>query len=314
MYIDELFCILRNSGLGCRIHGLFYGCLGYADDLFLMSASRSGLQSMVDSCAMFAKRKNLKFSTNLDPIKSKTKGIIFSLKPKMRLNVLKLKLNGDELPWVTEVKHLGNTLESSNTMKRDISIKKGQFIGKMNSLLQEFHYVSPAVLLKIVNIYAVSFHGSGLWDLFSDDCDRLYKAWNVAVRLACNVPFTTHRYLIEPISQSMHLKVMLASRYVNFVRSLTSSPKYAVRVLASVCIPDLRTTMGRTLQNLANECNCMVAALSSVGVKKSLKYFPVPNEERWRIPMLKELLDLDVEVPGFLPAELQDIKEHLCTT
>ena len=58
----------------------------------------------------------------------------------------------------------------------------------------------------------------------------------------------------------------------------------------------------------------MVAALSSVAVKKSLKYFPVPNEERWRIPMLKELLDLDVEVPGFLPAELQDIKEHLCTT
>ena len=110
VYIDELFCILRNSGLGCRIHGLFYGCLGYADDLFLMSASRSGLQSMVDSCAMFAKKKNLKFSTNPDPIKSKTKGIIFSLKPKMRLNVLKLKLNGDDLPWVTEVKHLGNTL------------------------------------------------------------------------------------------------------------------------------------------------------------------------------------------------------------
>ena len=73
-----------------------------------------------------------------------------------------------------------------------------------------------------------------LHPMFSDDCDHLYKAWNVAVRLACNVSFTTHRCLIEPISQSMHLKVMLTSRYVNFVRILTSSPKYAVWVLVFV--------------------------------------------------------------------------------
>ena len=314
VYINDLFLALRRSGLGCRMNGIFYGCLGYADDLLLVSASRSGLQSMVDMCADFAKKKNLKFSTNPDPIKSKTKGIIFSPKPKLRLNILKIRLNGDDLPWVTEVKHLGNTLESSNTMRRDVSIKKGQFIGKMNSLLQEFHYVSPAVLFKIVNIYAVSFHGSGLWDLFSNDCDHLYKAWNVAVRLGYNVPYTTHRYLIEPLSECMHLKVMLTSRYVNFVKSLTSSPKYSVRVLASTIIPDLRTVMGRTMRRLSNECKCEVSLLSAAAVKKEVMYFPLPEEEKWRVGMLKELLDADVDVPGFLPAELQEMKEHLCTS
>ena len=64
--------------------------LGYADDLFLMSASRLGLQSMVKICGVFASKRNLKFSTNPDPAKSKTKGIIFSSKPN---NVLKIKLN-----------------------------------------------------------------------------------------------------------------------------------------------------------------------------------------------------------------------------
>ena len=230
------------------------------------------------------------------------------------MNILKIRLNGDDLPWVTEVKHLGNTLESSNTMRRDVSIKKGQFIGKMNSLLQEFHYVSPAVLFKIVNVYAVSFHGSGLWDLFSNDCDHLYKAWNVAVRLGYNVPYTTHRYLIEPLSECMHLKVMLTSRYVNFVKSLTSSPKYSVRVLASTIIPDLRTVMGRTMRRLSNECKCEVSVLSVAAVKKEVMYFPLPEEEKWRVGMLKELLDADVDVPGFLPAELQEMKEHLCTS
>ena len=162
-------------------------------------------------------------------------------------------------------------------MKRDVTIKKGNFIGKINSLLQEFHYVSPDIFMKIVNIYAVSFHSSSLWDLFSADCDHLYKAWNVAVRNAWNVPYTTHRYLIETLSQSLHPKVMLASRYVKFVKSLTTSPKYVVRVLASTCAEHLRTVMGRTLHKLADECNSEMTALNSVTVKKTLKYFPLKS-------------------------------------
>ena len=39
VYIDELLTLLRNSGLGCRIHGIFYGAVIYADDIFLLSTS-----------------------------------------------------------------------------------------------------------------------------------------------------------------------------------------------------------------------------------------------------------------------------------
>ena len=131
---------------------------------------------MVDICGAFARKRNLKFSTNSNPATSKIKGEHFSPKPKERVNVLNLKLNGDDLPWVNEVKHLGNILESNNSMQRDMSIKKGQFIGKINSMLQEFYYVSPKVFMKLVNVYATSFHGSNLWDLFSSDSERLYKA------------------------------------------------------------------------------------------------------------------------------------------
>ena len=73
IYIDGLLSLLRRSGLGCRIDSFFYGVLGYADDLLLLSASRSGLQAMVRICETFAKEMKLKFSTNVDPVKSKTK-------------------------------------------------------------------------------------------------------------------------------------------------------------------------------------------------------------------------------------------------
>lgn len=93
IYIDELFSLLRSSGLGCQLNNQFYGCLGYADDLLLLSASRSGLQFMVNHCAQFMKKRGLKFSTNADPDKSKTNCIIFSKKPKDRKNVAPIKLN-----------------------------------------------------------------------------------------------------------------------------------------------------------------------------------------------------------------------------
>ena len=40
-YIDDLLKLLRNSGLGCTIGIVFYGAVIYADDIFLLSCSRS---------------------------------------------------------------------------------------------------------------------------------------------------------------------------------------------------------------------------------------------------------------------------------
>ena len=48
IYIDEILQLLRESGLGCTIHGVFLGAMIYADDIFLLSASRTGLQQMVN--------------------------------------------------------------------------------------------------------------------------------------------------------------------------------------------------------------------------------------------------------------------------
>jgi hypothetical protein len=258
--------------------------------------------------------KNFKFSTNVDPIKSKTKCIVFSKKQRDRQNVAPVLLNGDPLPWVEEVKHLGNLLECDNSMKRDITIKRARFIGKLNSLSQEFHHVSPKVFMKILNIYAVSFHGGGLWDIMSDNCERLYKAWNVAVRLAFKVPFTTHRYLIEGISGCLHPKVMLASRHVKFVEQLKSSSKMGIRVLANLAVGDQRTVMGRTMSTLSRECTCNMEDLTPSLVKKHYRYFRVPEEESWRLGPILDLTADDLFIPGFSDEETSEILATLCTT
>ena len=167
---------------------------------------------MVNICQDFTSSRNLKFSTHSNPDNSKTKCIVFSKQIRDRVNVQPIKMNGDPLPWVSQVKHLGSSLQQDNSMRSDMSLKRGKFIGKVMSLFQEFRFVQPSIFVKIMNIFSTSFYGSGLWDIFSADCEKLYKSWNVSIRNAFNVDRCTHRYLIETISESMHPKVMLACR------------------------------------------------------------------------------------------------------
>ena len=96
---------------------MFYGVVVYADDILLLSASRSGLQEMVNICHRAATERNLSFGTHEDPQKSKTKCIVFT-KKRIASNELKcISLNGNKLPWVQNVKHFGHNLQANNSMK-----------------------------------------------------------------------------------------------------------------------------------------------------------------------------------------------------
>ena len=315
VYINDLIAQLRISGWGCYVGPHFYGCLGYADDLLLLSGSRTGLQAMVDIAEKFASSKNLKFSTNPDPIKSKTKCIVFARKASDRQAVLPIQLGGVPLPWVGQVKHLGNTLQSDNSMKVDMAIKRGKFIGKVNSLLQEFHFADPAVLVRILNIFTTSFYGSGLWDLQSPECDRLFKAWNVAIRHALGLPVRAHRYLIESLSGCLHPKTMLSSRLVKFGASLSKSRKVSVKFLSNLSQEDNRTVIGKNLKNIISSIPS--EGLSTSNVKKYIKYFPVPDNESWRIAFIEELIEVRsglTTIVNFDDLEIQRMIDILSTT
>ena len=181
----------------------------------------------------------------------------------------------------------------------------------------ELHFVDPNVKVKILNIYATSFYGSGLWDIYGYDCNRFFTAWNSAIRQIFTLPWTTHRYWIEPISNCLHPKVMLCARYIKFVKTLTSSTKSAVRFLSRLYQNDLRTVLGKTLENIRAECGmASIAELTPDNVKKQLKYCEIPAEVEWRKEILSEILlarDGHLVVENFSYDELNLILEDLCT-
>ena len=82
MYVDELLLELRSLGVGCHLAGVYYGAVGFCDDILLLAPTRDAMEVMLATCERFAARNNLQFSTDPDPVKSKTKCIFVSGKKK----------------------------------------------------------------------------------------------------------------------------------------------------------------------------------------------------------------------------------------
>ena len=76
-YCEQLFSLLEQRRAGCWIKGHFLGLLGYSDDNVCLAPSLHALQEMIKTCEEFAKSHNLRFSTDPNPQKCKTKTLAF---------------------------------------------------------------------------------------------------------------------------------------------------------------------------------------------------------------------------------------------
>jgi hypothetical protein len=64
------------------VNGSYHGIFGYSDENMLLAATEYALQTLLNCFENFAAKHNLKFSTDVNPIKCKTKCISFMKKPK----------------------------------------------------------------------------------------------------------------------------------------------------------------------------------------------------------------------------------------
>ena len=62
---------------GCRINGTYFGVFGYSDDTFLLAPNLEGLQERLKICETYAMKHNLRFSTDPNQRKCKTKCLGF---------------------------------------------------------------------------------------------------------------------------------------------------------------------------------------------------------------------------------------------
>lgn len=289
LYLNDLIEILCKSQIGCKIGPHYYGIFVYADDIILMCPSRTGLQSMIDICSNYAFDHDLTFSIDKNPLKSKSKCIVFDGLVNSKSDPHDIFLNNMKLPWVRKILHLGHHLNSDLSLEHDMLAKRGIFISKFHELLQEFSYANPLSLLKIVNIYCTSFYGSNLWDL--DNCNKLYNQWNCCIRKIWNLPCETHKYFIDELSTMPHIKVQLFKRFYKFCCSIDNSCKPSIQFLFNLLKNKRYSLLGKNIYSLCKFCN--VQSLNDIKNIdfRNLNSVLFPENEKWRLPLLWELIN-----------------------
>ena len=107
---------------------------------------------------------------------------------------------------------------------------------------------------------------------------------------------------------------------VGFFKKQLDSPKFCIRFLIKICENDQRTNIGKTLDHVMKQCNVRRADLNSLTpsmIKRKMQYMPVPDDEKWCVPMLKDLLSTRNGcnyIPGFSSEEIEDVIKWLCTS
>ena len=314
IYVDSLFKELRKSGYGCWVNGNYHGIFGYSDDNMLLAPTQHALQEMLRICENYATSHNLRFSTDKNPVKCKTKCIAFVKKSK-QLN--SLYLCGNKLPWVDSFKHLGNTIVNTPEFtKQDINIKRAQFVTKNIELNQEFHFANAETKFSINQIFNSHYTGSPLWNLFSAEEIRFESSYNTSIKIIYDLPLNSHRCLIEPITEARHVRIILFRRFLSFIQQIMKSPKQLPKQMLKLIQTDTRSTTGNNLRKILLQTTKFHVSQLNLKDVDEIKYHPIKEHEKWKIGLCMEILSVrkdELIVDGFTDLELEEILFHLCS-
>ena len=303
-YCYEFYDILKNSGYRCYVNGVFAGVFAYSDDDILLAPTTSALGAMIKIAEAYFSSHGLRFSTDPDPKKSKTKCIAWMHKPRP---LLKHTLGSRQLPWVDKIVHLGMIITNCNdTLENEMRIKKVRNI----ELNQEFYFVAPETKLKINDIYNSSWYGSVIYKLFGTEAVKLESSYNRSLKIMLDLPLETHRSLIEPLSGRQHIRKVFSRRFLVMLEQIRKSVKPFSKVLLLETEIDARSNTGNNLRKLLLQTNKYDIRQIQLSDIDTIPYFDLPEEEEWRLEMLKHLIEERQTTK--LNNEDQEWLEYLC--
>lgn len=176
LYVDELIYELEASDAGCCVCGKFFGCIMYADDLLLLSASVSGLQYMLDIC--------YKFGVENDIIFNQKKSVCIRIGPHWNKPISPMVLGNMSLDWASSFKYLGINFFSGLSLKVDICCIKRAFYKAINGILSYCKTADEFVKLGLVKAYCLPLltYCIGAIDLPASSVKDLAVCWNDCFR------------------------------------------------------------------------------------------------------------------------------------
>ena len=136
------------------------------------------------------------------------------------------------------------------------------------------------------------------------------------VRSVWNISNTAHRYLIEELSGTKHIRTKLFQRYLNFIDSIRKSKKKCLSSLAEMAINDQTSTTRQNLNLISAESGIVnVLEIDPRSVVSNIEYERIPEEEQWKVDFLREMSvrngNLEYEDNQFDSKEIQTLVNYI---
>jgi hypothetical protein len=305
VYNDVLLTKLKEAGYGCWIANHFYGALSYADDLCVLSPTVSGLQHMLNLCEEYGAKYEVLFNPK------KTHCMRFS-RDIYSCKFPQLKLCGQQLNWVENVKYLGNWLSVDLKEETEISKKLSSFFGSVNNMSSSFRNVGYKHVSVLFNSYCCHMYGSQAWRLYDKSVDRIYIAWNKAIRHLCKLPYRTHTKFLPYIVGTLPIKEQIYLRTEKMITTMLNSSNVSVKFLATNNLKLHTSIIGENMHIIESYINKddVNENAKTILLKKQNEMF---TADIHCIIELLEIVEGDKVVPGFTVHEIEDLLDNICT-
>ena len=195
--------------------------------------------------------------------------------------------------------------------------KRAILFQKVHEIIQQFGYLNPDLVVKLLTVYSTALYGSNLWQVNSSEHLQLNKAWNTAIKIIWDLPFATHTKFLESLSPVPHLESVLTGRYIGFIDNLLRSSNPALNFIFRSCKSNLSSKTGQNIEYMMkkHKVDSLVDLVTEKDSLKKQRVYPLPEEESWKITLIKEIAlakmgQLDIE---FDENNLDEILEAICT-
>ena len=279
LYVDILIERVIGSQLGCYVGDKCSSIFLYADDIILLSPSRTALSRMLQICEQFGKEYGLSFNPD------KCEVIKFG---NWNSN-LNLKLDDKIIKEVNSVKHLGHTIKNSRNIC-DVSDIITDIKVRTNVILSQFKHLSLKSKIQIFNSNCMSYYGGCLCSLESGCFNDLNVAWRVSVRRILGVDRRTHCNLLPYLMNRNPPSAEISMRMVNFFKKNINSCHEGIKFYFENCLINKTSTMFCNLKIISQCCNTNVESLLQMSQREIESYLCPNNIE------LKRKTDFIIEL------------------
>jgi len=185
IYMDSIISSLRTSSLGCYFKGVYVGCIVYADDILLISASVVQLQQMLDLCSSCADDLDIHFN-------HKKSNLIKFGHDYNKDNIDTLKLNGCDVTWVNRLKYLGIHIVSDKLINIDVSDTIRKFYAAANAIAYRTRRVNEMARLSLFESFTLPILCYGCEGLHFTN--KVLKKFNVCWNNVYRIVFGMHKW------------------------------------------------------------------------------------------------------------------------